>query len=59
MEELTSIFKKLELKKQLIIKYEEEFEKLNNKQNKLSSKEFNSLYKKLVKSCRKEMKSLD
>ncbi len=59
MEKLTSIFKKLELKKQLIIKYEGEFENLNNLQDKLSPNEFDKRYKSLAKSYKKEMKAID
>lgn len=57
--EVKSIFDKLELKKNLIIKYEEEFTKLDKQNDKLPSKIFLKQQKQLYKDFSKQMKLIE
>lgn len=57
--EVKSIFDKLELKKNLIIKHEEEFAKLDKQKDKLPSKIFLKQQKQLYKDFSKQMKLIE
>lgn len=57
--EVKSIFDKLELKKNLIIKYEEEFAKLDKQKDKLPPKIFLKQQKQLYKDFSKQMKLIE
>lgn len=57
--EIKTIFDKLELKKNLIIKYEEEFSKLDIQKDKLPSKLFLKQQKQLYKDFSKQMKIIE
>ena len=57
--EIKTIFDKLELKKNLIIKYEEEFSKLDKQKDKLPSKLFLKQQKQLYKDFSKQMKIIE
>lgn len=58
-EQLDNIFKQLELKKQLIIKYEELFKELEKSKNNYPSKVFNKLSKNLYKQFKIELKNIE